>query len=187
MNQELQPGKYFLGDPVFVLPDKLYTGIWGHLYNYQNGKYSLNGYDFCVNNTHKGDGTFYDTRSRKYVVDSGVIGLVHTDLIEDIELCKGKGYIFDFKSKVYFLYDAGIFYVKCGRNIITIDTKDIESYYSDFEDHCEGEDGEYVSKTMNYESDSELIEPEKLFDSDEEDDEEKKEEVSEKFSFFKKK
>jgi hypothetical protein len=188
MNQELSAGKYFLGDPSFVLHDKLYTGIWGNLYNYQNGKFTLEGHDFCVHSTHKGDGTFYDTRNRKYLVDSGVIGLVHIDLIEDINLCKGKGYIFDFKVKISFIYDAGLFYVKCGKNIINIDTRDLESYESDLEEHCEGEDGEYISKTMNYESDSELIEPENLFDSDDENyDEETKEEVSEKFSFFKKK
>lgn len=187
MNQELESGKYFLGDPSFVLPDKLYTGIWENLYNYQNGKYSLNGYDFCVNNTHKGDGTYYDTRSRKYIIDSGVIGLVHYDLLEDINLCKGRGHIFDFKHKISFIYDAGFFYIKSGKHIITIDTRDLEAYESDLEEHCEGEDGEYISKTLHYDSDSELIEPENLFDSDEEYDEEKKEEVSEKFSFFKKK
>jgi hypothetical protein len=198
MNETLNPGKYYLGDPSHVLHDKFLIGIWGNLYNYKNGKHYINSYDFAVHNTHKGDGKFVDTKSRIYNVETGVLSLVPIDLIEDINLCKKHGHIFNFTDKIHFIYDDGVFYVKSGKKIITIDTFDHEGNHSDYgsddpwEEHCENEDGEPIGKTLCHDSDNDSITDENdiLFNSDDEDNENETHETSGeiqpvKFNFFK--
>ena len=193
MNEELNPGKYFVGDPSFVLSNKIYNGLWGNLYNYSNGKFILDDYEFVTHNTHYGNGLFTDTKNRLYEIDSGFISLVHVDLIdkESINLCK-KGSIFTFNEKINFIYDAGFFHIKSGKKIITIDTRNLEEYDSEIEDHYENEDGEYISKTINGDSDTDsIIQENNVTESNDTDNEEKNNNNNlnkiEKFSFFKKK
>ena len=188
MNETVVSGKYFLGDPSFVLPNKIYKGIWGDLYHFRGGKHLLNGYEFTVYNTHYGNGKFSDTKNRSYEVESGFIGLVHMDLIENVELCR-HGFVFNFKETVNFVYDAGTFYIKSGKKIITIDTRNLEEYDSEFEEHIETEDGENIGKVISGDSDTDSIidENSHMFSSDTEDDAENIIESTEKFSFFKKK
>ncbi len=97
-----------------------------------------------------------------------------------------------FTDKINFIYDAGIFYIKSGKKYITIDTRNIDEYESDLEEHCENEDGEPIGKTLCHDSDNDSITDENniLFDSDKESDEEDTVENTDKketFSFFKKK
>jgi hypothetical protein len=121
MNEILLPGKYFLGDPTLVLHDKIIIGIWGSLYNYANGKFNIYGVDCALHTTHKGDDTYTDSKNRKYLILSGVLSLINIELIEDINLCKNKGHIFNFTENINFIYDAGMFYIKSGKKIIRID------------------------------------------------------------------
>jgi hypothetical protein len=191
MNEILNPGKYFLGDPSNVLHNKILNGIWGDLYDYRNGKYNINSYDFVVHNTHKGDGDFLDTKNRIYKVSTGVLSLIAIELIEDITLCKNNGYIFTFVNKINFIYDAGIFFIKSGKKIITIDTQNKNDYDSDLDEHCENEDGEPIGKTLCNDSDNDSIYAENtlLFDSNDSEEEEEKipsENLTKKnFCFFK--
>ena len=191
MNEQLNPGKYFLGDPAFVLSNKIYNGLWGNLYNFRNGKFIFDDYDFVVHNTHYGNGLFSDTKNRLYEIDSGFISLVHVDLIdkESINLCK-KGSIFTFNEKINFIYDAGFFHIKSGKKIITIDTRNLEEYESDYEEHYENEDGEYISKTINGDSDTDSIIDENdsiLCNNEMEEEKDNDQNKMEKFIFFKKK
>jgi hypothetical protein len=194
MNEVLRSGKYYLGDPSYVLPSSIYNGIWFNLYDFKNGKYDINDTDFVVHNTHYGDNIYKDTRNRSYNVSSGVISLVDVRLIENMDEIKNNGHIFNFKSKVNFIYDAGIFYIKSGKNYICIDTRNNEEYNSDYEDHCEDEDGEYIQKTICGGSDNDSINDEDdlylNYDDDDEEDEDSKSfenKISEKTIFFKKK
>jgi hypothetical protein len=194
MNEILLPGKYYLGDPSNVLPSRIYNGIWGNLYNFENGKYTIYDTDFVVHNTHYGDNIFKDTKNRSYTINSGMIGLVDVRLIEDITNVKNNGHIFTFHSKINFIYDAGLFYIKSDKKYISIDTRNDEEYNSDFEEHCENEDGDYIQKTITNASDNDSIndEDDLFFNSDDDDDDIKDEKslensVSEKISFFKKK
>ena len=152
MNEILKPGKYFLGDPSYVLPSKIYNGIWKDVHNFEIGKIYINDTDFCVYYTHYGDGIYYDTRKRKYNVDCGVIGLVDISLIEDISLCNGIGYIFDFKEEIHFYYDNGIFIIKSGKKYIKIDTRIEEEYNSD--------EDENITSTLFNDSDDDYIDDE---------------------------
>lgn len=195
MNEILKPGKYYLGDPSDVLPSKIFNGIWGNIHNFESGKFIINNLDFVVHNTHYGDGIFKDTKNRSYGIETGVIALVHIDLIDDINKCKKKGHLFDFKDKVNFIYDAGVFYIRSNKKYIKIDTRNLTEYNSDYEEHCENEKGESIGKEICEGSDNDSIVDEDFnnsekSDDDCEDEDECKtmnEEISSKKMFFKKK
>ena len=191
MNELLRPGKYYLGDPINVLPSSIYNGIWGNLYDFKNGKYIIYDTDFAVHNTHYGDNIYTDTKNRSYTVNTGMIALIDIKLIENINEVKNNGHIFNFSNKVNFIYDAGLFYIKSGKKYICIDTINKE-YNSDFEDHCENEEGIYIQNTITNASDNDSIndEDDLFFNSDDEDEENKKlleTHGTEKINFFKKK
>ena len=143
MNEIVRPGKYYLGDPSFVLNEELYYEKYGDIYNYQNGKYDLlnNNINFVVHKTHYGDGIYEDTKHRKYNITSGLIGLVHESMIEDFTVAKKNGVIFNFFDKVNFIYNGGIFTIKSGRFIIEINTKNEEEYDSENEEEHLYENG----------------------------------------------
>jgi hypothetical protein len=182
MNETLMSGKYFLGDPLSVLHPRIHIGIWDNLYHCDNGLFTINDVHFAVHNTHYGDGIFNDTKNRKYKIESGTIALVHIDLIENIDLCKNNGYIFDFKNKVTFIYDAGIFIIKSGKKYIQIDTRVLEEYNSDIEDSFLDEDKEHVSNKIIDDSDDDFImdENDDLFNAEDDADEDDGEDENEK-------
>jgi hypothetical protein len=158
MNEEIQPGKYYLGDPSFVLSEEIYSRIWGHIYNYENGKFSIYGKDFAVHSTHYGDGIYYDNKKRTYGVDAGVIGLVSLDLIDDneeaLKKCDTFGTLLECLEPFYFIYDAGIFYIRCDEEVIEINTRSEEDYLSDCEEHCYNSDGEKIENILHQNTDA---------------------------------
>jgi hypothetical protein len=188
MNETLESGKYYLGDPSHVLSEKIYIGILENIYQFKNGKLNINGIYIIIHNTHSGDGIFIDTKNRKYSIQSGLIGLIPLELIENTSLCKD-GHVFNFENKVNFIYDAGIFYIKSGRKYINIDTRNMDDYDSDYEEHFQNEDGEPISKTLIGDEDNDMImsDTEICNESDEEEDIKEINEKQETFSFFKKK
>jgi hypothetical protein len=177
MNEIIEPGKYYLGDPANVLHEKIFIGIYGNLYNYSNGKFYINDTNFVVHSSHNGDGIFKDTKNRKYNIVSGFIALTNLKLIDDIELCKKNGHVFEFKNKINFIYDAGIFYIKSGKKYINIDTINHDEYNSDLEEHCENDEGEYISKILLADSDTDSIKP--IFDVHSDEDNEDNNEYNE--------
>ncbi len=196
MNEILKPGKYFLGDPTLVLPSKILNGIWENVYDFKMGKFNINDTHFCVQHTHYGDGVFKDTRDREYMVDGGVIGLVDIKLIEDINLCNGIGYIFDFEDKIHFYYDLGIFIIKSKKKYIKIDTFNDEEYNSDENEELLDQNNQNISKTFCNDSDDDFIDDENdnIFTNNNDSDEEEKDvQISNNnnnnnsFQFFKKK
>ena len=188
MNETLESGKYYLGDPSNVLSEKIYIGILENIYQFKNGKLNINGTHIIMHSTHSGDGNFIDTKNRKYNIESGLIALIPIELIEDNDLCKN-GHVFNFENKVNFIYDAGIFYIKSGRKYINIDTRNMTDYDSDYEEHFHNEDGEPISKTLIGDEDDDMImsDTEICNESDEEEDIKNVNEKKETFSFFKKK
>ena len=147
MEETLIRGTYYLGDPSYVIDEDLYYDVLGDKYNFESGKYDLKNEDtyLVIHNTHNGDGTFLDTKQRKYKIESGMIGLVPKKMIneEKLEIAKKNGKIFNFPNKVKFFYDAGIFYIKSGHFIIQINTINEDEYESEHEDHYL-KDGEKV-------------------------------------------
>ena len=183
MEETLIRGTYYLGDPSFVLEENIYYDVLGEKHNFESGKYDLKNDDIymVLHNTHNGDGTFYDTKKRKYKVESGMIGLVPKKMINEdkLNIAKKNGKIFNFPSKVKFFYDAGIFYIKSGNFIIKINTINDEEYESEHEEHYL-KDGERVQ--IREDNDDSSIEH---MYADESSDEEE-EIIVHKPSFFKK-
>ena len=199
MNEILKPGKYFLGDPCAVLPTKILNGIWDSIFNCSNGKFNINDTDFAVHTTHYGDGIFLDTKNRSYNIESGVMGLVDISIIEEdsLKIYKEHGHIYNFDKPVKFIYDGGIFFIKSGKKIISINTQCPDEYDSDddnddsFGEYCHNDDGENIGKTIKGDSDNDSIVEETgycLSDSDSEEESDKlDEDYLTKTCFFKKK
>jgi hypothetical protein len=197
MNETIQAGTYYLGDPCYALEDKDYTGIWGNIHKYRNGAYKINGYDFIVHSTFYGDGTYLDTKGRSYYVDSGTIALIDMNIIEKKDKLR-LGHVFKFNKNVNFIYDAGFFFVKSGKKYIKINTRGIDNESDEDDDeHCLNDEFENVHKTLIHDEDDDFILSENEETSDESlgleedlEDEHIKIEKSEKvipFQFFKKK
>lgn len=162
MNEILRPGKYYLGCPS-VLPNSIYTGIWGNTLSFSTGKHLINDCDFAVYYTHYGDGIFNDSKLRDYKITSGAIALIQIELISDISLCKSHGHIFEFTKPVRFIYDAGIFHIKSDKKLISINTRILDEYESDMEDHCKDENNEYITKVIeNCETES-VVEDDEMY------------------------
>lgn len=69
------PGRYFIGDICYALPDEIYDEIWGDKYKYQDGCYLE--YGFATHGTAYGDGCYAGTDGVDYCVDAGNIGIVN--------------------------------------------------------------------------------------------------------------
>ena len=149
MNETVKPGKYYLGDPSFVLNEETYYEIFGNIniHNFQSGKYDLlnNKIDFVVHKTHYGDGFYEDTKKRKYNITSGLIGLVHESMIDDISIAKKNGVIFHFLDVVNFIYNGGMFTIKSGKFIIEINTQNEEEYDSQNDEEHLFENGKKIN------------------------------------------
>ena len=175
MNTVLPPGKYFVGDPCFGLSEFNHHNLWGEEYEYKNGRFDLknNNKYFAVHNTHYGDGKFYDTKNRKYIIQTGMLSMVNLDLIDDINISKKNGNIFEFLEKINFIYNAGIFYIKSGKFIIEINTINEDEYdinneeflLSNNKNYCVRNDDDNSSFEAMYEqsSDEEEVKEEKKY------------------------
>jgi hypothetical protein len=193
MNETILPGTYYLGDPSYALIDKYYTGIWGNEYNFMNGAFKINGYDFIVHTTLNGDGHYLDTKNRSYYINSGVIALIDMNIVEIPRNKLKVGHIFKFDKKVNFIYDMGYFFIKSGNKYIKIDTRKLDNdITSDEEEDCLNDDFENINKTIIDNEDDDYIfsDHEENDNNDNSDDEiVMNEEVNNKhvsFNFFKK-
>ena len=71
------PGKYFIGDICYALPDEVYDNVWGKKYKYEDGSYEAEG--FAVHRTAYGDGCYHGSDGVDYAVDAGVLGITKID------------------------------------------------------------------------------------------------------------
>jgi hypothetical protein len=178
MEELFTQGKYYLGDPCFALSEYFHHEMWGENYQYKDGKFDLtlqNEY-MIVHSTHYGDGTYVDTKNRKYKVESGTIALIPFTLISDVKKAQEYGQIFEFPEDGFFIYDGGQFVIRSSFYIIKINTLN--------EDMIDEDNEEYLIK------DNEKVKY--LFEDDnsdfgEMDNEDEEEEVIEQKSFFKNK
>lgn len=159
MNDTVKPGKYYLGDPIFALDETTYHEIYGDIYHYENGKFDLKNNDqyFIVHKTHYGDGIFYDTKKRKYIIETGLIALIPISMIDEsmLDIAKKHGVLFSFNNFVRFLYHGGLFTIRSNKKIIEIDTRNEEEYNSQEEGHLP-EDSKYRSLLRQDEDESSL-------------------------------
>lgn len=160
MNETVQPGKYYLGDPVFALDEITYHELYGDCFHYENGKFDLKNNDqyMIIHKTHYGDGTFYDTKKRKYIVETGLIALIPISMIEERMICSAKkhGVIFSFENYVRFLYHGGLFTIRSSKKLIEINTRNEEEYDSQDEEGHLPENTKYISLLRQEEDESSL-------------------------------
>jgi hypothetical protein len=117
---QLEAGKYWIGDPCYVLDD---TGVdfnWSEFVDFifkgdpsgrlNEGVVQHQGIRFGFFSTAYGDGGYYDNRGNEYGVDAGMIACIPYDLIaphftdEDLN---DLGKIHDFKENFSAIYDDG--------------------------------------------------------------------------------
>lgn len=80
----LPPGKYYIGDPCYVIDDKEWDDVLDATAYFENaGVSTFQGHQLWGHSTAYGDGTYLDQNGNEYGVDSGCIGAVPIGLIEN--------------------------------------------------------------------------------------------------------
>lgn len=122
-------GKFYVGDPCYVLSDDIYYGIWDDKYNFEDGIINCkDNLSFLAHGTAYGDGLYTGTNGFDYGVDSGTLGIVPIELVEDES---GLQFGTIETSKTAWLdYNDGIFDITLDNKSFSIITKE-EDYEED--------------------------------------------------------
>lgn len=128
--QTLPPGKYFIGDPGYVLEDS-----WGEVVDaieQAEGKvFSVRGVKMWAHYTAHGDGEFTDQHGNTFAVDSGTLGAVPIELIED-PAGEEYGVVIDAEHGLTVDYDNGTFWL--GATVIKTDDIDASGFADEDDD-----------------------------------------------------
>lgn len=102
----LAAGRYFIGDPCYVIRDKNWDEVCK--FDEDGGIYRCLRLPFFMASTAFGDGTYYDQSGHEYGVDSGCLGAVPMEMVdEEGDLCLGR--VVDFPAGLYIEYDGRSF------------------------------------------------------------------------------
>ncbi len=151
----LMPGKYYIGDPCYVLSDDrdgekrdVYLSLCDEFYR---GPHTMRS-NFAVYSPHPvysyrpiiaghtayGDGGYTGSDNFCYSVDAGIIGIVPIELCaRDEDYWKNLGTTFEATGLVTFTYEArGKFRIEYDDVVLTIDTvyEDLEDLEDEFEE-----------------------------------------------------
>lgn len=114
----LPPGKYYIGDPCYVFGDD----TWQRLLDAaEEGRadsalhvgdvVEFEGHKVWSHSTMNGDGEYEDQNGVKYCVDSGTIGVVPIELIDDPAGEEDGGLVIDCPNGLNVEYDNGTFWL----------------------------------------------------------------------------
>jgi hypothetical protein len=114
----VQPGKYYLGDPCYTVPDYLWMDLLNSadFFSTKNEGTAI-GFTVYAFSTAYGDGVYAGSNGFQYGVDSGLIGLVPVELAINTDL--GLVTEIEFTSPTMCTYKNGLM---CFGNV-TIDTE----------------------------------------------------------------
>lgn len=121
---------FYIGDICYVLGERLYHGVWGDKYGFNDGTFTdpETGLQVAVAGTAYGDGTYTGSDGTEYPVDAGNIGLVPLELVGD-ESGLEEGKVVHAPGTATFQAEDGVFEINLpDGQTITIDTAD-ESYW----------------------------------------------------------
>lgn len=117
----IQPGRYFIADPCYVLEDERYEKLINNFTNEGNAEYRENDFVSIAFGTAHGDGEYSAAVMHELVklvsakcdlpVDSGLIAITSIELcIEDIqkEYDEPIGFIVDIESPIFVSEDDGV-------------------------------------------------------------------------------
>jgi hypothetical protein len=137
------PGKYFIGDPCYVMDDALYDK-WGKETEWEgSGEFTVDGHKFACDHTAYGDGGYPGSDGNEYSVDAGIIGIVPEAMWKKNteELSLDLGTVVDVKNKVTFSAKDGFFEYNIDGKQLTIATgeEEDEGYDEDEENESQNE------------------------------------------------
>jgi hypothetical protein len=118
---KLSPGRYYLSDTCYALPDPDYKEIWGKKFNYNGGIYRRSdGAIFATYHTAYGDGCYKGSNGEEYGVDAGVIGITSERLMGDHAPYGGTWYTFT--KPFTFVENDGVFELNSFEGYVRINT-----------------------------------------------------------------
>ena len=138
----LPAGKYYIGDPCYVVPDEHWTDgddFCDQLFSNNSPEAPANimilGHPIQAQNTAHGDGVYDDNIGNSYPVDAGLIGAVPVDLNEN---CDGMlNTIIDFEEDFQVIYNDGDI------DFISSTGKKLLSVYTDYEEEDDNDDDDW--------------------------------------------
>lgn len=156
--QILPPGRYFVGDPCYAVPNDdwdevlqatAYFGMfdWD---SFHSGKrkylskteadtmFSYKGYPMGASSTAHGDGLYEDQYGIQYPVDAGLIGVVHMDYAGKSQDLEGSGRIVEFKDFFTISYEEDEGTIVIGELRIKTDPDEEPCFYCG-ETYCDEE------------------------------------------------
>ena len=128
----LPPGRYYIGDPMYVFSDELGDKLVDAIDFDRDKIIEFNGFVLWVHTTSWGDGLYTDQNGAEFAVDSGLLGAIPIDLLDDPSGLDS-GTIVDAPNGLHVEYEAGTFWL--GNTIIkTEDDEEDDPYDGDPED-----------------------------------------------------
>lgn len=110
MKKELNPGKYYIGDPCYLF-DKSWLSILKETNHFKKSKL-IDTTDFFIHNTQWGDGGYQGSDNFIYCVSSGLLGILPFHLINidnKLDLKDTFFRIITFEKKFECSYNKGVF------------------------------------------------------------------------------
>ena len=107
MGVQLKAGKYWIGDPCYMLSEEnyqVYLDQYDRLFvddlhggEKNDGRVVIDGHEFAVFSTKFGDGCYLDQFKNLYSADSGMTGCLPIELVkEDVQGCHPVEFLEDF-------------------------------------------------------------------------------------------
>lgn len=133
---KFKPGKYYVGDPCYVIADARWNEVCTQLFadgeDKERSEITLDGITFWMHCTAHGDGGYTDGDGNEYGVDSGTIGIVPLELISNMSEAIRLGHIHEFGFEIEPSYEDGVFNI--GPVEINTDPQDDEDEFEDEEE-----------------------------------------------------
>jgi len=116
--QKLPAGKYYIGDPCYVIDNAMWDQFCGGLWDTNDPIFDFDGYDVGVLQTAYGDGCYEASDGSMLGVDAGIIGAIPAVLMVQGSYDEGTEVVFDKPFSVHADADGtlhfGNFTVKTG-------------------------------------------------------------------------
>lgn len=137
----LPPGRYYIGDPSYPFQDETWDRILDELNLFSAELLTWQGRDFWAGSTKWGDGTYTDQNGVEYAVDTGQIGIIPLEIIDDPEGLE-HGTVIELKNSVHVEYDPkeGTFWI--GPICIRTDFSEEESFDGGYD--LDPDDDEFI-------------------------------------------
>lgn len=136
MKRKFKAGKYYIGDPCYVVNDEEWDDLLEQTSHFTNEEQSYKGHNIFAGAIAFGDGLYYDNMERSYGVDSGNLGIIPVVALNDLNIKLLHGHIITFKFDFNVEINEGIF--RFGDIIDSTEEMNdciFEQCYSDFRDN----------------------------------------------------